>query len=609
MPTTTLLSPTLLNQPDTLLIDFPEAGPPRLFTHPVAVLSAHTPDSVRPLLRQIDQASRSGHWVAGLLAYEAAAAFDLPVFTQPEPNGPPLAWFARFDTAPRPVCYPPPSPHPPVRLTPHGDQTRYQQDLARIAAWIQAGESYQVNHTLEAEVTGIDDLAAFFLHVQTAHRFPRAMWIRTQTWAVASFSPELFLERRGQRLVTAPIKGTRPRSNDADQDRTQAETLESSPKDNAEHVMIVDMARNDLGQICTTGSVWVESLAACRSFSTVHHLETRVHGLARPGVDLEGILAALFPAASITGAPKKRTMEMIRELEQRPRGVYTGAMGYLMPGGDGWLNVAIRTVVRRESQGCRIGLGGGVVADSKSEAEWMEIADKARFLNDIPAPLGLIESFRVEAGGAIPWLAAHLRRLGDSARALGIPLEPDTLEARIRASAHQWAETHPTPLVGRLELTTGGRITLTRRPFTPWPEAGLKVRLAAWRPDPLDPLTCHKSNRRLHLDMAWHEAHKTGHDERLFINRRGQLTEGAISALLVRHAGQWIAPPPGDGLCPSLWRAREIPRCDAILRSLSLDDLRDAEEIRMGNAVRGGCRVKRIEDLCGQIIYIDHASS
>ncbi|MBF0263504.1 MAG: bifunctional anthranilate synthase component I family protein/class IV aminotransferase [Magnetococcales bacterium] len=608
MPTT-LLTPTLLNQPDTLLVDFPEAGPPLLFTHPVAVLTAHTPDTVRPLLRRIDQATRSGHWVAGLLAYEAAAAFDLPVFTPAENHGPPLAWFALFNTPPQPVCYPESPPQPPLRLTPHIDQSRHQRDLARIAAWIQAGDSYQVNHTLEADLEGIDDLAARFLHIQAAHRFPKALWIRAEAWSAASFSPELFLERRGQRLVTAPIKGTRPRSPDAHEDHALAMALEASPKDQAEHVMIVDMARNDLGRVCVTGSVRVETLAACRSFSTVHHLETRVHGLVRPEIDLEGILAALFPAASITGAPKKRTMAMIRELEQRPRGVYTGAMGCFMPGGDGWLNVAIRTVVQSATQGCRIGLGGGVVADSKAEAEWREVADKARFLNETAAPLALIETFRVEPGGTIPWLAAHMRRLSDSARALGFPLEPVALEENIRASARQWAETYPTPLVGRLELITGGQITLSQRPFTPWPETGLKVRLAAWHPDPLDPLTCHKSNRRLHLDTEWHENQKTGHDERLFINRRGQLTEGAISALLLRRAGQWIAPPLADGLCQSLWRAWEIPRCHAIVRSLSLDDLRHAEEIRMGNAVRGGCKVTRIEDLCGQIIYIDHASS
>ncbi|MEO5346614.1 MAG: chorismate-binding protein [Magnetococcus sp. YQC-9] len=609
-PTPRLITPETLHQPGTQLIDFPELTTPLLFTRPDTLLIARTPDTVRPILRQVEAATRSGCWVAGLLSYEAAAGFDLPVFSRSAaPDGPPLAWFAVYTTPPQPVCYPPSTPLPPVRITPCIDQTRFRQDLAAIAIWIAAGETYQVNHTLEARLEGETDLAELFLGLQAAHRFPKAMWIQADGWSVASFSPELFLERRGQLLVTAPIKGTRPRSQDPKVDLERLEALKQSEKDQAEHVMIVDMARNDLGQVCETGSVRVEHLAMPRSFSTVHHLETRVHGQLRPDVDLEKILAALFPAASITGAPKRATMERIVQREDRARGVYTGAMGVLQPNGDLWLNVAIRTVVQTARNGWRIGLGGGVVADSNAEAEWAEVADKARFLTEMPEPLTLIETFRVEAGGAIPWLDRHLMRLTSSAKQLGMPLEPTEVAERIRQAARTWARNEPTPLTGRLELIASGQIRLTRRAFTPWPKTGLRVRLADWQPDPLDPLIGHKSNRRLHLEAEWHQAKKMGYDEVLFINRRAQVTEGAISALIVRHEGRWYAPSLDAGLCPSLWRTAKIPEHQVTIRSLTLEDLKKAEEILMGNAVREGCAVKRIENFCGQIIYIDHNSS
>ncbi|MBF0342520.1 MAG: anthranilate synthase component I family protein, partial [Magnetococcales bacterium] len=372
------LTPARLREGICLVVDFPELGTPLLFRNPARLLEARRPEQVLPVIREAEAAARAGLWVGGFLAYEAAAAFDLPVCAPPAGTDPPLAWFALFAAPPVAALYPA-SPSPAPFLTPPLpgiSRERFEDDLAVIAERIRAGESYQVNYTLEARLPEVADPAELFLLLQQRHRFPRAMWIQGEGWCVASFSPEGFLERRGATLVTAPIKGTRPRSGEPSRDRRLARELELSEKDQAEHIMIVDMARNDLGRICCPGSVGVESLAARRSFSTVHHLETRVTGKLRPGVDLAEILAAMFPPASITGAPKRRTMEIIRALEQRPRGVYTGVMGLLTPDDTCWLNVAIRTVVQSGQEKCRIGLGGGVVADSLPKAEWNEVADK-----------------------------------------------------------------------------------------------------------------------------------------------------------------------------------------------------------------------------------------
>ncbi|MBF0126467.1 MAG: chorismate-binding protein, partial [Magnetococcales bacterium] len=282
------ISPDLLQSGVCLWVDFPEWGAPLFFSRPLEILVAHHPGAVRQTLRDAEAAARAGRWVGGFLSYEAAAAFDGPV-VPPAADGVPLAWFALFDP-PREATYPAlasgplSSCSPPV---PAISNLRYRQDLAAIATAIGAGESYQVNYTIPTHLAPGVDPATLFLRLQSAHRFPRALWMRTPEWAVASLSPETFLQKQGNLLATAPIKGTRPRGGDPERDQALGAELEAAEKDRAEHVMIVDMARNDLGRICRTGSVGVAPFLARRHFSTVHHLESWVHGEARPGVGLE----------------------------------------------------------------------------------------------------------------------------------------------------------------------------------------------------------------------------------------------------------------------------------------------------------------------------------
>lgn len=611
----TVISPQQLQSGVCLLVDFPPLGGPLFFLHPVKLLIAHQVDQVRQVLEDAEAASLAGHWVGGFLTYEAAAAFGLPVFslatTQPSPDLPvcpalttqpsPLAWFAIFPP-PHKIVYPPPDCFPELAIAPPVPTIlveRYQRDLSIIAAKIAAGESYQVNYTLDARLTSSTEPAQLFLQLQSAHRFPQAMWLHDGMNSVASLSPERFLERHGKTLLTAPIKGTRPRGREPASDQALGTALEASEKDQAEHVMIVDMARNDLGRICQNGSVTVAPLMTRRAFSTVFHLESCVHGRLQPGVGLAGIMEAMFPAASITGAPKQRTMEIIRELEQRPRGIYTGCMGVIQPGGDFFFNVAIRTLVWSPALGFRVGLGGGVVADSDPTKEWSEIEDKGRFLTEIPPPLTLIETFLVKREGAD--LQPHLQRMSASAAALGFSWDKEHVKSVAQAGLDSMQE-GPYPKVGRLSLAMNGQVTFSHRAWQSWP-MGLTVRVAAWRPDSLDHLLRHKTTRRLHLDAELIAARQAGYDEVLFVSVVGQITEGAMTAVLVRLDGCWYAPPLEDGLLPSLWRQREMVRLGAVTRSMTLKDLAQAQKIVMGNAVRGGVVVTRLDDVWGQVIY------
>ena len=577
-----------------LLVDFAELGAPLYLRKPLRIHTTHQADAVVDVLRLAEEESLAGHWVAGFLSFEAAAAFSLPVHSAVTL---PLAWFAVFSQVDVAVF---PALSPPVLQTLSAEigWERYQRDIQTILAHIGAGNSYQVNYTLQTHLDDCDP-AELFLALQTAHRHPYAAWLHCDYGSVACFSPELFLRRQENRLLTAPIKGTCARWADPQVDAEQGWLLEQSVKDRAEHVMIVDMARNDLGKVCQIGSISVDHLFERRVFPTVQHLETWVQGVQMPGLGLAQIMAALFPAASITGAPKRRTMEIIQALEGQPRGFYTGSIGVIRPGGDFIFNVLIRTVTwLGKKRGC-IGLGGGIVADSDSSREWAEIADKGRFLREVPAPFQLIETFLLDQHGQSANIDRHLLRLQASARCLGFFCDLKEIEASVRQKAALWHKEGLAAQVVRLLLELSGAFSIQHRPCPIFANK-LKVRMAPYCVDRLDRLLRHKTTRRQQFDQALAVVRAAGDEDALFVNNLGYITEGAIRAILVRFGQQWYAPPLADGLLASIWRAMAMERLSAQEKSLSLEDLLGADEIRMGNSVQGGAQVVRLTDAAGK---------
>ncbi|MBF0143516.1 MAG: bifunctional anthranilate synthase component I family protein/class IV aminotransferase [Magnetococcales bacterium] len=586
--------------PVQLLVDFAEWGAPLRFRDPMGILTTRIAGEIPELLAACEEAARNHRWVAGFLTYEAAAAFDLPV-ADPDPLLP-LAWFGIFE-APQPAFFPPGPP-----LSPWGapipaiPRSRYLADLARIHEHLLDGESYQVNYTLPARFAADPDPLAFFLHLQGRHRHPYAMYLSTPEVTVASLSPECFLSRRGSLLTSAPIKGTRPRSPDLQEDAALSRELRESAKERAEHVMIVDMARNDLGRIGATGSIRVERLFEERLFPSVRHLESRVHGH-DPGSSLAQVMAALFPAASITGAPRVRTMAIIREREGRPRGIYTGSLGVIRPGGDFLFNVAIRTLVQTPGGRATLGLGGGIVADSEPEAEWREVACKGGFVTRLPPPLHLLETMRVEAPGVIPLWGRHWRRLADSARALGFPCTWEGCVAAVREALERLRRQGAFPRVLRLALAADGALSFTDRPVASPVEGNLRVSLSRYPVDHRDRLLRHKTDRRQLFDAELARARRGGYDEVFFQNGRGEITEGAIRAVAVRLEEGWFVPAIDSGVLASLWRAGIRESLAARERSITLADLRRAREILCGNAVQGTVAVGRVDDGDGGLLW------
>jgi aminodeoxychorismate synthase component I len=253
----------------------------------------------------------------------------------------------------------------------------FTRKARRAIDWIAAGDIYQVNlsQAFHARVSG-GSLFSLYETLRDASPAPMAAYLSLDGREILSSSPETFLKISGRGIETRPIKGTRPRFSDPDEDRRSAYELQTSAKEISELVMITDLLRNDLGQVCEFGSVEVTEMLQLESLAQVHHLVSTVTGTLRPDIDTLDALAACFPGGSITGAPKKRAMEIIEELEISPRGIYCGAIGWLGANGESSLNIAIRTLLRRDEE-LVYQVGAGIVADSDPEREYEETLHKA----------------------------------------------------------------------------------------------------------------------------------------------------------------------------------------------------------------------------------------
>lgn len=451
------------------------------------------------------------------------------------------------------------------------DAAAYEQAVERIKAYIEAGDCYQVNYTFPLHFQWFGHPLALYGALRRRQPVRYGGVVVGEEGSIISLSPELFLERRGDRLATRPMKGTAPRSADP-------EKLRASEKDRAENLMIVDLLRNDLGRVAAGGTVRVDSLFDIEDYPTLWQMVSQVSAQV-PGRSLSEILSALFPCGSITGAPKIRAMQIIRELEGQPRSLYTGALGWLAPGGEFRLNVAIRTLELAADGSGRLGIGSGIVADSDPGSEWRECLLKSAFLTELDPGLLLIETLRRE-DGRYPRLEGHLARLRSSAAWLGFPFDEAALRAALAAA--------PEPGVWRVRLTLSkaGKIDVTTAALGSEPAGPRLARLA---PEPIascNALRRHKTTARSAYDAALREiAGKPDLFDVVFVNERGEVAEGARSNVFVERDGVLLTPPLESGALPGVLRAELLAAGrarEAVLRPADL-----ADGFLLGNALRG----------------------
>lgn len=451
------------------------------------------------------------------------------------------------------------------------DFETYAQAIARIQALIEAGDCYQVNDTFPLHFTWFGHPLALYATLRQRQPVRYGGMVATKQGALVSLSPELFLERRGDTLTTRPMKGTAPRGSDPDE-------LRHSEKNRAENLMIVDLLRNDLGRIAQTGSVRIDSLFDIEEYPSVWQMVSQVSASA-PGVPIDQILRALFPCGSVTGAPKIRAMQIIGELEPEPRGLYTGALGWLAPEGDFRFNVAIRTLELRPDQRGKMGIGSGIVSDSDAAEEWRECLMKAAFLTEADPGFRLIETLR-RTEGRYPRLQGHLNRLARSAAWLGFNCDLEAIERLLaqQADSADWRI--------RLTLAKDGQCEVTATPLV---AEAPGARLALWSPECIDsrhPLRHHKTTFRPQYDTALHDiAARPELFDVLFCNERGEVCEGARSTVFVERDGRLLTPPLDSGALPGVLRAELLASGRAVEATLYPADL--AGGFWLGNAVRG----------------------
>ncbi|MEA2695258.1 MAG: para-aminobenzoate synthetase / 4-amino-4-deoxychorismate lyase [Acidobacteriota bacterium] len=550
-----------------------------------SVVEAWALADVLPALQGVEAAVALGLHAAGFLAYEAAPAFDSALVVR-EPDGTlPLLRFAIFRE--RTLGCPPSVEEAEGEFSlgawsPSVSEQRYAEAIHRIREWIAAGDTYQVNHTfrLRAPFTGdIGGEAALYARLVLAQRAAYSAHLRCDDFSILSISPELFFRWVGDALTLRPMKGTRPRGRwPAEDDALAAELLESA-KDRAENVMIVDLLRSDAGRVALPGSVEVPRLFEVERYETVHQMTSTVEARTRPGTRLSDLFRALFPSGSITGAPKVRTSHLIAELEDSPRGVYTGAVGFVSPGEAVW-NVAIRTlVIDRRTGTAELGVGSGITYDSDAKAEYRECLAKAEFARRAPNDFHLLETLLWEPDGGLFLLGPHLDRLGESARYFGFPFDREEIARRLAEGVSPGA----TPLRVRLLLARDGGVSVEVSPL-PVSEEPVRVALAGEPVDSREPLLYHKTTRREVYERRAAERPDCG--DVLLVNERGEVTESTIANLVVEIGGERLTPPLACGLLPGVFRAELLRRGEIRERVLTPADLRRAEAIWLVSSVR-----------------------
>ncbi len=532
------------------------------------------------MLEAAEQAALQGHWAVGFVAYEAArglAGQGLPV--QLSRGDQPLVAFGIYREPGWVERLPVPGSHPQLgSLRSRWSREEYVERVERIRNGILQGEFYQINLTfpLAASLYAPSEELFFVLAEQSCAE--GAAFLAWDWGAVLCLSPELFFDRDGERLRMAPMKGTRIRGRYLAEDQRFAGELRNSEKEQAENLMILDMVRNDLGRLATPGSVEVVERFRLEPYPTVWQMTSVVE--ARSDARLLELFEALFPCASVTGAPKRAAMAAIAELEVEPRGAYTGAIGWIAPGRRARFAVGIRTAEILGDE-ARFGVGSGITWDSDPLKEWEECWAKARVLEPWPE-FALLETLRWEPAGGFPMLQDHWNRLAASAAHFGFVLEERELKQRLQDAVASERE----PRRVRLQLKRDGSVKIETAPFEP-ARGPWRLVLASERVNPSDRWLFHKTTLRERYERALLQARALGAQEAIFVNVNGFLTEGTRTNLLVRLEGRWWTPPLDSGLLPGIYRQRLLQAGRVAERPLTLGDLGRAQGLAVVNALRG----------------------
>ena len=594
----------------------------RLYTGHAGTLRCNDIAAWPQLLADMQAALARGEYAVTVLSYELGGEL-LQIGAAPKASAPPLAQVLLFRECAQLSAaevgdwlaarsFPIDRPAGVAGIEANVTQEAFSAALARIRDYIERGHTYQVNYTYRLRFDAFGGIHALYARLRGRQPVPYGALIALDDGtAILSLSPELFVRHENGVLTARPMKGTAPAApaNQTAENILRATNLAADPKNRAENLMIVDLLRNDIARVAETGSVAVPALFEVHRYSSVLQMTSTITARLRADAALGDIFDALYPCGSITGAPKRRTMEIIRELEPDPRGIYTGAIGWFDPRNDGkfgdfCMSVPIRTLTLQapDAGGVRrgeMGVGAGIVFDSDAQEEFAECRLKARFLTGLQNDLEIFETMRATPAGGVRHRERHLKRMAASAAYFGFPWDASAASAYLDTACAMLAPSSPVYRL-RLALSPSGAFSVQHAPLAPLTEP-VRVLLASDATSAEDLFLRHKTSVRARYDAAWRDAEAQGAFDTLFFNDRGELTEGGRSNVFVRVDGRWLTPPLSSGLLPGVMRAALLddPDWNADEAVITRAMLARADDIVVCNALRGAMQARLSEQAAG----------
>ena len=579
---------------DSLSAGKPEAG--RVFKRPRAEISCYQYSELENSIAELQHALDSGFHLAGWFAYECGYFFEPSLRSlAPKLSSQPLLWFGVFD---KPEILS--SEECDLFWAAYGNmdvtqalantrdsvsESEYAEAFVEIQKHITAGNIYQLNYTFKKLFRCEGKPEELYAAIRGAQRVRYGAYIQNDALRILSFSPELFVKKNGQELTCQPMKGTAARGLISVDDLARRENLRLDEKNRAENLMIVDLLRNDLGRLAETGSVRVEKLFEVDAYRTVLQMTSTIKAKAKSAIHPIDIVCKLFPCGSVTGAPKIRAMQIIRELEVSARGVYTGAVGFFSPDGDFSFNVPIRTLAMQANGEVELGIGSGIVTDSSVQAEYAECLLKSNFVRESGVDVELFETFKLDSDARYDFLQEHLTRLRASAEYFGFAF---SLEHAGKVLAEHATRTSKTQRV-RLSLDRHGTFSLTATDFADVSSMGIQgISISQHKTSPENVFLYHKTSARALYDSEYtHYQQKFTCYDVLFFNSKDELTEASRHNVFLELNGSLFTPPIACGLLPGILRQHMLDSGRAQEKILSRDDLAKATKVFLGNSVRG----------------------
>jgi len=571
-----------------------------LFLEPIKTIQAWEIDDAEEVFDKINDALNEGYFVAGYFTYEAGYAFDDYLKKLCFKNAlAPIIWLGVYKEA---KIFRDSSDYiinnkSDYRLGETSldiSKGEYYKNIDKIKEHIRKGNVYQINFTCKYNFDFIGDPFSLYSRLRDKQRVGYAAFIKHADTYIISLSPELFLRIEGREITARPMKGTIRRGRSLSEDAKLGRALKASEKDRAENIMIVDLIRNDLGRICEIGSVKAPRIFEIEKYETLFQMTSVVKGCLKRGVGFYEIFKSAFPSGSVTGAPKLKSMEIIKSLERKPRGVYTGAIGYFSPAGEAVFNVAIRTIMIKGNKG-QMGIGSGITWSSRCEDEYNECLLKANFLTAVENPWVSLNFRLVETilcrGGKYTFLKWHLKRMKGSADYFAFVFDCAKIMNLLKNNL-KFLDSSKKYKV-RILLDKNGDVQIENSLIDD--ENGRHPYYAVISDKKVDSgnvFLYHKTDNRRLYDEAYQQARKGGFFDVIFTNEKGEVTEGSITNIFIKKDNKFITPPVSCGLLNGIYRQRFIARFKGVLeKAITIQELLGADEVYLCNSVRGMVRV------------------